>query len=253
MPDLSSGPPKTGEAGAEGSHRRPADQRDQRAAMAAQVRRLVTLVVGRPLDDDALDRAAEDVRQLADALEAKAGPGKASRPLPDPTSGPAELFPTSPVIGRANPLAPPAQVWWQDGELRGRVRFAYAYEGPPTCVHGGVIAAVFDEILGAALIMNGNPGMTGTLTVRYRRPTPLQADIDLVARPTGVDGRKLYVEGALYYAGELTAEAEAVFIKVPPETMAGIVGSNERRADAPVVDERLRAYMGAGGEVLAAE
>lgn len=229
------------------------DQRDQRAALAQGVRRLITLVVGRPLDDDVLVRAARDVAGLADELEARALPGKAARPLPDPGSGPAELFPTSPVIGRANPLAPPAQVWWEDGELRGRARFAYAYEGPPTCVHGGVIAAVFDEILGAALIMSGSPGMTGTLTVRFRSPTPLQADIDLVARRRAVEGRKLYVEGAMYHAGELTAEAEAVFISVPPGKMAGIVETNEGRADAPVVDARLRSYMEAGGEVLAAE
>ncbi len=51
--------------------------------------------------------------------------------------------------------------------------FDWAYEGPPTCVHGGVIAEVFDEVLGAANIVAGVRAMTGTLTVRYRKPTPL--------------------------------------------------------------------------------
>ncbi len=49
------------------------------------------------------------------------------------------------------------------------------YEGPPTCVHGGVIAELFDELLGISNILAGPGAMTGTLTIRYRRPTPLLA------------------------------------------------------------------------------
>ena len=59
-------------------------------------------------------------------------------------------------------------------EIRAEAWFDFAYEGPPTCVHGGVIAETFDEVLGAANMVAGNPGMTGTLTVRYRKPTPLR-------------------------------------------------------------------------------
>ena len=51
------------------------------------------------------------------------------------------------MIGYANPIAPPVDVWSEVGEngqleIRGRVAFDYQYEGPPTCVHGGVIAAL---------------------------------------------------------------------------------------------------------------
>ena len=40
-----------------------------------------------------------------------------------------------------------------------------------------MIAETFDEMLGAANIVAGNPGMTGTLTIRYRKPTPLRTDL----------------------------------------------------------------------------
>ena len=146
------------------------------------------------------------------------------------------------MIGFANPLAPPVEVWAVEGEdgrreLRGRVTFGYQYEGPPTCVHGGVIAELFDELLGMSNILIGQGAMTGTLKIRYRRPTPLLAPLELVARNTGQEGRKIFAWGGIYYQGELTAEADGIFIHVPPEPHArhrerqrqGIRGAAGRR------------------------
>ena len=59
----------------------------------------------------------------------------------------------------------------------GLVRFGSAYEGPPGHVHGGFVAAAFDEVLGYVQSLGGRPGMTGTLTVRYRSPTPLYTEL----------------------------------------------------------------------------
>ena len=129
--------------------------------------------------------------------------------------GPAQdFFPTSPVIGLANPIAPPVEVEAVEGGLNGRVFFDYQYEGPPGCVHGGMIALVFDELLGAANIASNSPGMTGTLTVRYRKPTPIRTELRLEARFLGRDGRKIRTSGAIYHGDELTAEAEAIFIEL---------------------------------------
>ena len=46
------------------------------------------------------------------------------------------------------------------------------YEGPPGYVHGGCVALAFDELLGMVNVLNGLGGLTGKLTVRYRRPDP---------------------------------------------------------------------------------
>ena len=68
--------------------------------------------------------------------------------------------------------------------------------------------------------------MTGTLTVRYRRPTPLLAPLELAARHTGKEGRKVFAWGGIYHQGELTAEADGIFIEVPPDRMLDIVSGN---------------------------
>ena len=149
-----------------------------------------------------------------------------------------EFFPTSPVIGFANPVAPPVVVEAVGGELRGTAFFDYQYEGPPTCVHGGVIAMVFDEMLGAANIMAGSPGMTGTLTIKYRKPTPLRAPLRLEARLMGREGRKITTYGAIFHGDVLTAEAEGLFIELVPQRFLAIVTEH---SDSPEAAEQVRA------------
>jgi len=121
---------------------------------------------------------------------------------------------------------------------RGTAYFDYQYEGPPTCVHGGVLAMVFDEMLGAANIMAGSPGMTGTLTIRYRRPTPLRTPLRLEARFVERDGRKIHTWGAMYHGDVLTAEAEGIFIELVPERFLSIV---REHSDSPEAVEQVRA------------
>ena len=76
----------------------------------------------------------------------------------------------SPIIGAINPLSAPMHIETHINEagvnmVTGTVTFGPQYEGAPTCVHGGFIAAYFDEVLGVAQSTTGNPGMTVNLSV----------------------------------------------------------------------------------------
>ena len=69
---------------------------------------------------------------------------------------------------------------------------------------------MLDQVLGEAAGA-GNPGMTGTLTIRYPRPTRLgrlhaDAQVDRTA------GWKTHVVGSISDAEGVTVEAEAVFV-----------------------------------------
>jgi acyl-coenzyme A thioesterase PaaI-like protein len=210
--------------------------------LAVVMRRITSVVVGKPVAWQLLAEATTTLQGVADILEGAAENLKRPRRQPTPTSAAAELFPTSPIVGPANPIAPPARIWTEKGEdgqpeLRGQVSFDYQYEGPPTCVHGGVIAELFDELLGAANIVADKAGMTGTLTVKYRRPTPLLTELNLVARHTGSERRKSFAWAGIYHDGVLTAEAEGIFIAMSPGSMLDIVNTNARQSSAPVIDE----------------
>jgi hypothetical protein len=195
---------------------RPRDD-DPRYGLADALRRLNRLMVASVIDDEPLNRAAETIEAISDDLEKAAAPGRRPRIHPDVNGTAQDFFPTSPVIGLANPVAPPVIVEKVDGGLDGRVFFDWQYEGPPGCVHGGVIALVFDELLGAANIATNAPGMTGTLTIRYRKPTPIRTELRAVARFESREGRKVRTTGALYHGDELTAEAEGIFIELSPD------------------------------------
>lgn len=201
---------------------------DPRFAAAAALRRITTAVVGLPVDDVDIAEAAAVLEEVAERLEACAGPGRRSRMEPDPSGDAQDFFPTSPVIGYANPIAPPVRVELGQDGLTGTAFFDYQYEGPPTCVHGGVLAMVFDELLGATNIAAGCPGMTGTLTVRYRRPTPLRAPLRLESRCLGREGRKIRTWGAIFDGETLLAEAEGVFIELVPERFLQVIASHGR-------------------------
>ena len=120
----------------------------------------------------------------------------------------------SPLMGMSNPLAPPMHVQLIDDHARGTVTCGSAYEGPPGHVHGGFVAAIFDELLGLAQAVSGQHGMTGRLTIHYRSPTPLHTELQLDGWVERADGRKIVCKGTLHNGDVLCAEAEGLFITV---------------------------------------
>jgi hypothetical protein len=233
-------PPGNEFPGIDGSPRTTGDEPLNR--LADTLRRISDTAVGHPVAEVDIAAAADQMVRIADALEKSASAAKRTRFQPDASRHPQDFFPSSPMIGFANPIAPPVEVWAVEGEggqheIRGRVTFGYAYEGPPTCVHGGIIAALFDEVMGAANLITENPGMTGTLTVRYRRPTPLLAPLEIVARFTGSERRKVFTWAGIYHDGALTAEAEGIFIKMDPNRLLDIAATNALAADEQVIDD----------------
>jgi len=111
------------------------------------------------------------------------------------------------------------------------VVFGHAYEGPPGHVHGGIVAAAFDELLGATQALSGSPGMTGQLSVSYRAPTPLHVPLRFESTLDSVEGRKITTSARLYAGETLCAEARGLFISVDFAKIASM------RADRDDKDE----------------
>lgn len=191
------------------------------ARLADALRRSTDLVVRPGAPPAVLAEAAALVDRAADLLAGATRPWAPSVPArPLVELEPHDFFPFSPMIGLFSPLAPPIHCERHDGGVRGHGLLGAAYEGPPGCVHGGIIAGLFDELLGVANIVAGVGAMTGTLTVVYRSPTPLYTELRFAARALGVEGRKVRTVGTLHAGDRLCAEAEGVFILVDHERFA---------------------------------
>ena len=140
----------------------------------------------------------------------------------------------SPVAGLGNPIAPPIDFTIEDTKVIGQCTFPRAYEGPPGHVHGGWIAAAFDELLGMAQSLSGAPGMTARLIVNYRRPTPLHTPVRYVGWIDRVEGRKIFTIGQAFRTDtdELLDEAEGLFISMSLQNLMGAAEAVWRAEEA---------------------
>ena len=189
---------------------------DQKRRLADAMRLVIERLVPSNAPEEELRTAAEGLERYAEALK--------SHPRLRRTLGHSEastagdvgaFFDQSPLIGLSNPLAPPITVA-HTGKRTAHavVTFGSAYEGPPGSVHGGFVAAAFDEVLGFVQSLSESPGMTGGLSIRYLKPTPLHTELYFEAELIRVEGRKIYTEGRLSAGDVVTATAEAIFITV---------------------------------------
>jgi 3'-phosphoadenosine 5'-phosphosulfate synthase len=101
-----------------------------------------------------------------------------------------------------------------------------SYLGTDLCghvgiVHGGLLATLLDEGLarcGFAALPN-KIGVTASLTVNYKKPTPAGSFVVLKAETTKVEGRKVWVKGRIELLGEteepgdVLVEAEGLFVE----------------------------------------
>ncbi len=116
------------------------------------------------------------------------------------------------LIGVRNPVAPPLIIRrGANGAVWTEVTLGAAYEGPPGHAHGGVCALILDHVLGATAHQPGRPAYTGTLNLRYLRPTPL-GRVRVEAHVDRIDGLKTFARGHIADSGGITVTAEGVFI-----------------------------------------
>jgi acyl-coenzyme A thioesterase PaaI-like protein len=125
------------------------------------------------------------------------------------------------VAGLANPSGVDIQVQPTSGDVTARVTFRKGFEGPPGRAHGGMIAAVFDDVTGFIIGRIGQPAFTGELTVRYVGPTPIETPLTMTARYDGRERRKIFISGELTTDdGTVTATCKAIYIAIDPSLFA---------------------------------
>jgi len=197
---------------------------EQQAAreVAEAIRRLARELETTSATIEALGELSAEIDRLTGLLEEGDRLATTAGDSPNVVYQGHRLRERSPFIGRANPVALPLIVEFVDGGIDAVANFGTLYEGPPGCLHGGYIAGIFDEVLGAAQTLSGQAGMTGRLTIHYRSPTPLNTDLHLKARLDSVNGRKILCKGTLHAGDRLCAEAEGLFIAVDPKKLMGL-------------------------------
>lgn len=90
------------------------------------------------------------------------------------------------------------------------------FHGAPAIAHGGIVAAMLDEMsCVAAYALHNTRVVTGELSIRYRRPCPVEVPLALSARIIpGEHPRYLQIEAEVRRGDELLAQSTGKFFFV---------------------------------------
>jgi acyl-coenzyme A thioesterase PaaI-like protein len=190
------------------------------------LRRLGHGIVGHELDAGVLAGIAQQVEEWLPEVE---GGETRSRSIDsmkrdawaEPMDGDSVgTFPDCVVSGDANPMGAGVRFHREGDEAVTRTVLGSAFEGAPNRVHGGMVAAVFDDLMGFVLHIISTPAYTGELTVRYLAPTPVRTELEFRSRLRGRDGRKLFIDAEARANGEVVATASGLFVAIDPARFA---------------------------------
>jgi acyl-coenzyme A thioesterase PaaI-like protein len=183
--------------------------------LAESVRGLVETMLRVPALSADAAAEVERTRTAIDALERTLAPHALHDPIPRMGPEPAGQRPyyvSGVILGPHHPLRPELRIAHEDGVTHGTVQFGVTFEGPPGCVHGGFVAHFFDQVLGQHNLWARIPAMTGTLSVRFRKGTPILRELAFDVRHERRSERKVVTSGRLHAAGEVFSEAEGTFV-----------------------------------------
>ena len=123
--------------------------------------------------------------------------------------------------GPRNPAGFQLRCHATEAGVAGSFQLDARHEGGPGVAHGGVVAAVLDDLLGFLLYRLGRPMVTARLEIDYRRPVVLGVAVDAAAEIVSVEGRKVWTHGELRGRdGTLLAEARGLFVQVGADHFA---------------------------------
>lgn len=204
------------------------DDEALRARAGHAIRHLGHALVGHHADPALLVELIGSVEGLAARLDAH---GVRSRPGTDMLNRIMEgmvadgevitSYPDRPVSGAASPWGVDLVVTREGDEAVGRCTLRAAHEGAPQRSHGGVVAAIFDDLYGFVLSLQQELAFTGDLYVRYEAPTPLHTELTFRSRAVRREGRKLFLEADAWHGSQRFASSRATFIIVGTYDPAG--------------------------------
>jgi hypothetical protein len=124
-------------------------------------------------------------------------------------------------IGGFNPCFPEYEFDRIDAETAvGRVTFPVVYEGPPGLVHGGFLAVFFDCVIQHQNCATGLSGKTRSLSVKFRRPTPILTELSFDIVREQVDG-EVASTAQVSLDGDVLCIGEATTLALSPDKLTG--------------------------------
>jgi len=144
------------------------------------------------------------------------------------------------VCGKKNERSLKAQFYTlEDESVAGFVTVGPEYVSYPGVTHGGIVAALLDEVAGRAQMAadKGRIAMTVEMNVKYKCPVTPDTKLLLYGRVIANGPKICLAEGRIYLPdGSLAASSEGKYYKLPGQQAAGM----------GLTEHNLKLYPGEG-------
>jgi acyl-coenzyme A thioesterase PaaI-like protein len=195
---------------------------EARARAGRAIRDIGHALVGHHATVGLLDEVTAELDQLTRRLEdgARRTRGEVRRDgqfgEPPPDGSVMTTYDERPVSGRSSPWGLDIEVRRDGDEAVATLTLRAAHEGAPDRSHGGIVAALFDDVFGFVLQVQARMGFTGELWIRYQAGVPIGEPLECRVRLDRSEGRKLFMTGELTVvsSGEIVARSTATFISI---------------------------------------
>jgi acyl-coenzyme A thioesterase PaaI-like protein len=210
-----------------------------RARAGQAIRDLGHAFIGRHATIDQIDRLSDVLEDITAELWPRELRARSDHEFGDqqevdlPQGRFENRFDDRPISGRSSPWGLDLDLHRHGDEIEALVTLRSAHEGAPNRAHGGVVAALFDDVFGYVLGVIHQAAFTGDLSVRYAAPTPLFRELACRVRLEERNGRKLLLTGELtdVESGQVCVTARATFIAVDPEAFARLTAARPAPPD----------------------
>lgn len=117
----------------------------------------------------------------------------------------------------------------ENGEVACRFIARTEHQSYPGRLHGGIASTVLDEIIGRTIQIKEPEawGVTVDLSIKYKKPVPLDTELIARARPTKYVHGLLFAEGEIYLPdGTVAVTASGRYLRMPLEKIVTECGDH---------------------------
>ena len=123
-----------------------------------------------------------------------------------------EWWPETFVSGSQNDYGMKLSPILKNSKIVSNYNFESRFQGGPGLVHGGILSAALDDLMGYACVIHDRSCVTAKLEINYIKPVPVEKEFLLEAWVRNIQDKKLYLESSLSLDNEVHIEGNGLFI-----------------------------------------
>ncbi len=124
-----------------------------------------------------------------------------------------DIYPDSSFVsGSKNPQSMRMKPIVKNNFVYANYIFEDRFAGGPGLVHGGILSAALDDLMGYATVLHNRMCVTANLEVNFITPVPVEKEYELFAWVKDIDGKKISTESAIRTEEKIHVESRALFI-----------------------------------------